>query len=895
MKTFTYLFYKTGVKIFVLFLAVVLSADISAQVIRSYNQIYSNSLRGGHTMFGNTSMHITDANGNPELSQMNDYGAYSNGRTSQYGNDGSNMQFVDIDGGGTSTNILAYGSSWTYSDANSQPASWPNVASLPGGPGNAPLGYGNAPVTPFNTTLTDRRTYYFAKTVNFNPADYSAITFNLNLDDGAVVYVNGTEVGRINMGNGTPTYTTDASSNIEPETISTFSVGTGSPFVNGNNTIQVEVHTSANNESGTDDLFFDAEIIGVTANATLNSSSADLILPAGPNTIKYARLYWGGRINSGMGGAGNINLRTVQIRKGNAGAYQTAIAPSGQVDKAVTTGGSDSVYQSYVDVTSFIASNGGGTYTVANIKAATGSVSGGGNYAGWSIVVVYENPNSSYSSVRIYDGYLQIYAGGNIVTQSITLTGLNAPNTPLAASDAYMTALSWEGDANLATSNSNPDGDFVKLNNVVVSNAHNPATNFWNGTITKNGVDVATKLPNYVNQFGLDLDEMEVGTGYGIAPNATQATVEFGTEADQYFPSVFAFTMKTKEPSIFIDKAVSDALPPYQDLTTNEILTYTLSGSNVGIGAAYNCTIVDTIPSNVTYVPGSLEIISSPGGIAGVKTDGTGDDVAFKDIVGSKTFVKFYIGTGATSSQGGVLASGETYSVKFKVVTPAVANQVTSVANLVRITGEGISGDQYVDDATAIIGPQGGPLPVKMSLFTIVKDNGNALLKWTTANESNCDHFEVDQSFDGINFTKVGSIAANGNSSSLNNYQFSNLLVTSASIIYYRLKVFDKDANVYVTKTIALRLSGVEMIKQFTVYPNPFVSNIKMQLYSDKDEMSTIKIYNVAGQAVVNRSIELQTGDNIVVLKDLESLAKGTYTVEIKTQNGTQTKRIIKN
>lgn len=879
---------------FLLVSTLFLSIILSAQVIRPYTQIYSNSLKGGHTMFGNTVMHIADANGAVQLNQMNDYGSYSNGTTSQYGNDGSNMQFVDVDGGDLSTTLVPFGSSWNYSDASAQPAGWPNVSTLPGGPGAAPLGYG--PTGTVATSLTDRRTYYFTRTVNFNPANYDNIIFGVNLDDGAVIYVNGTEVGRINMPNGTPTYTTNSSNNTEPETITNFTVSAGSPFVNGNNVIQVEVHTSSNNESGTDDLFFDLQMLGVTTDLTFNSSSADLVLPAGTNTIKYARLYWGGRIKSGMGGADNINLRTIQIRKGNSGAYTTGIAPTGQVDKTATTTGTDSVYQSYVDVTSFIASNGAGTYTVANIKSATGSVNNGGNYAGWSIVVVYENPNATYSSVRIYDGYLQVYSGGNITTQSITLSGLNAPNTPLSSSDAYMTAMAWEGDADLATSSNNPDGDFIKLNNVVVSNAHNPATNFWNGTVTKNGADVTTKFPNYVNQFGLDLDEMEVGTGYGIAPNATQATVEFGTEADQYFPSVFAFTMKTKEPSIFIDKAVSDALPPYQDLTTNEILTYTLSGSNVGVGAAYNCTIIDTIPSNVTYVPGSLEVVSSPGGITGIKTDNTGDDVAFKDIAGSKTYVKFYIGTGATSSQGGVLQSGESYSVKFKVITPAVANQVTSVANLVRITGEGISGDQYVDDATAIIGPQGGPLPVKMSLFTIVRDNGNALLKWTTANESNCDHFEVDQSFDGINFTKIGSIAAKGNSSSLNNYQFSNLLLNNAAgIIYYRLKVFDKDANVYVTKTIALRLNSMEMIKQFTVYPNPFVSNVKMQLYSDKDEMSTIKIYNIAGQVVVNRSVELQTGDNIVVLKDLESLAKGTYTVEIQTQNSTQTKRIIKN
>ena len=39
------------------------------------------------------------------------------------------------------------------------------------------------------------------------------------------------------------------------------------------------------------------DIDGNTGNGrvTFNSSSADLILPSGTNTIKFARLYWGGR------------------------------------------------------------------------------------------------------------------------------------------------------------------------------------------------------------------------------------------------------------------------------------------------------------------------------------------------------------------------------------------------------------------------------------------------------------------------------------------------------------------------------------------------------------------------------------------------------------------------
>lgn len=178
--------------------------------------------------------------------------------------------------------------------------------------------------------------------------------------------------------------------------------------------------------------------------------------------------------------------------------------------------GQDSAYQSYIDVTTFISANGSGTYTVADITVATGSTNGGGNFGGWAVVVVYENPVVAYSSVRVYDGFMQVYSGGSPTTQSILLTGLNAPGSPVLASDAYMTTVSWEGDGNLGSSTNNPNGDYIKVNGVAVSNGVNPVTNFWNGTVSKTGFISVPRTPTFLNQMGIDIDEQEVGTGYNI-------------------------------------------------------------------------------------------------------------------------------------------------------------------------------------------------------------------------------------------------------------------------------------------------------------------------------------------------------------------------------------------
>lgn len=885
-----------------------------AQVIKPYSSIYSNSVKGGHTMFGNTITAIynsgSGSTGSVNSTAMNDFGAYSNGNTSQYGNDGSNIQWVDVDGINSDVALVAYGGSnvWKYyslnnysstpanvsgnnwkQDAYSEATNWTAIS--------APFGFGESGTN--SPTQTNRHTYYLRRDISItNPSQYSSIRLTAKYDDGFVIYVNGTEVARANMdGTGaTPAYGDDADDTREYDDGDFVVTIPASSFANGNNQIAVEIHQGSNSST---DLYYDMKLDGVPTQ-TFNSSTADLVMPAGTNTIKFARLFWGGRINSGMGVNSNVNLRTIKIRKGTSGAYTTFTTASTLIDKTVVSG-TDSAYQAYLDVTSFLSSNGAGTYSVADILTAVGNVNGGGYYGGWGIVVVYENLSLPYSSVRVYDGFVQVYNGGSSTNQSITLTGLNVPSNPLVASDAYMTTMAWEGDANLAASASTPAGDYIKLNGYTVGegvrvNAVNPATNMWNGTISKNGAHITTKNPDFKNQMGVDIDEVEVGVNYGILGNATTVTVEFGTEADQYFPSVFAFTMRTKDPTVVLNKTVSDAIAPFGVLQTNETLTYTLSGVNNGPGIAYKTMVVDTIPSNITYVPGSLIVLYAPGFPNDApQTDANDADFAFKATNGSKDYVKFFIGTGKTNVQGGELQAGQTYAVSFQAKTPSLVNLVSTVTNTARITAEGISGELFTDDGSIAIGPSGATTPVKMISFNGKKEGLTALLKWSTANEFQNHHFDIERSTDGMNFIKTGTVAGGGTVTTTRNYQFTDPINgITAKVIYYRLRIVDIDGNSTFSQIVAVRLDGVAM-DAVTLYPNPFTSNIKLQLRSVKEEDVTVRIISTGGQVAAKRSVVLQPGDNIVVIKDLESLARGIYILELQTAGGTISQKIIKN
>jgi uncharacterized repeat protein (TIGR01451 family) len=632
-----------------------------------------------------------------------------------------------------------------------------------------------------------------------------------------------------------------------------------------------------------------AMIDAASSNAPTNATSADLILPTGTNTIKFARLYWGGRLLNSTLASNTDTLRKIKIRKGSTGSYTNLLAAPTSVDQ-YPLNVSEITYQAYADIKPFIQSNGGGTYTIADVPCTTGATANGGNYAGWTIIIAYENTTLPYNSVRIYDGFSLVFNNGASVSQLITLNGLNVPNNPLQLGDATMSTMVWEGDANLGASASNTAGDYIKINDINVSNGVNPINNFWNGSISKNGVFVETKNPNYTNQMGIDIDEVQVGTDYNILPNATSVNIEFGTEADRFYPSVFGFAIKMKEPIVTLDNIVKDA-NNNGFLESNEVLTYTLSGSNLGTGNGLNTFVVDSIPRNVTYVPNSLKIISGPGITTPISvSDAEGDDFGFKSNVGDREYVKIFIGNNATANSGGEMAIGESYVLTVQVKVPLIPG---SVVNTARVTTTSQAGDIFTDDGTAFIGPSNGPTPITLTIFEGKQVNKNAALHWVTENEINNDHFEVEKSEDGIHFYQIANVKGNGSSSTVHEYNLLDHLNANVAIVYYRLKNVDFDGKFYYSKIIAIKITGITNEK-FTVFPNPFIDHIKVMLSVKASSNSILRIIAMDGKVVYTKNIMVQKGENIYVVDALEKLSKASYIVEINTGTEKLIKQIIK-
>lgn len=199
-----------------------------------------------------------------------------------------------------------------------------------------------------------------------------------------------------------------------------------------------------------------------------------------------------------------------------------------------------------------------------------------------------------------------------------------------------------------------------------------------------------------------------------------------------------------------------------------------------------------------------------------------------------------------------------------------------------------------LQDLASNIFPSQSTLPVTLGTFSVAKQGDFAVLNWKTTTEINTDHFEIERSYDGVNFTSVAMKAAAGNTSSDVDYQHSDPINYNYQIVYYRLKTVDQDTRFSYSKIVALRLSNGP-IKNLTVFPNPFTTDLKLQISSLSETTGTVRISNAVGQVVYNRNIILQKGENIVVLTSgLETLKPGMHLMEVITAEGKVTQKIIK-
>jgi hypothetical protein len=165
-------------------------------------------------------------------------------------------------------------------------------------------------------------------------------------------------------------------------------------------------------------------------------------------------------------------------------------------------------------------------------------------------------------------------------------------------------------------------------------------------------------------------------------------------------------------------------------------------------------------------------------------------------------------------------------------------------------------------------------LPVEWLDFnaTLLPEN-QVLLNWTTASEIQNSHFNIQRSFDGVNFENIGKVNGNGTTQEISQYQFKDLQ-PALGRNYYRLEQVDFNGSTHLSNIVEIFVQPSSA--PLLVYPNPAKEYIQFVL---PNTSAQLKIYDLTGKLIHERNFENQIQVN------LTDFSSGYYIYKIENES----------
>ncbi len=181
------------------------------------------------------------------------------------------------------------------------------------------------------------------------------------------------------------------------------------------------------------------------------------------------------------------------------------------------------------------------------------------------------------------------------------------------------------------------------------------------------------------------------------------------------------------------------------------------------------------------------------------------------------------------------------------------------------------------------------PLPVSLNNFSANASNCKVNLNWSTSNETNFSHFELQKSTDRIAFSTITTQAAKCNNSSNCNYNTTTNLYDEKA--YYRLKMIDKDGSFSYSKIVNVtNVCGGK--NQLQVYPNPVkLNSTKITVKYNNSEVKQnglLQLIDAQGKELISKTIQLNTGLNVFDF-NTKQLSSGNYFIKLKVGQALKT------
>lgn len=230
---------------------------------------------------------------------------------------------------------------------------------------------------------------------------------------------------------------------------------------------------------------------------------------------------------------------------------------------------------------------------------------------------------------------------------------------------------------------------------------------------------------------------------------------------------------------------------------------------------------------------------------------------------------------------------------------PVDTNKLTN-AMISRI---GCNGDTYywlikltVTDAAGLstsdssaIYPQCSVLPVILNSIDVTVQGNINMVSWVTSSEINMVAFEVERSYDGVSFQRIGRV----NAQRAPGYGYYNWPDNdhAPGYCYYRIKMIDF-SDYYKYSTIVKAFTEDRNNSGISISPNPVKDRFIIKARMREAGPVTIRLLNNSGVLVKQLQKKATAGMNYFAVEGIAGLQAATYIAEILIQDNE--KRVIK-
>ncbi|NCS87585.1 MAG: hypothetical protein CO127_06240 [Ignavibacteria bacterium CG_4_9_14_3_um_filter_36_18] len=181
-------------------------------------------------------------------------------------------------------------------------------------------------------------------------------------------------------------------------------------------------------------------------------------------------------------------------------------------------------------------------------------------------------------------------------------------------------------------------------------------------------------------------------------------------------------------------------------------------------------------------------------------------------------------------------------------------------------------------------------VPVELASFTVEQVKNEAVLRWTSATETNNSGFEIEKAIISADknikqFQSAGFVKGNGTTTETVSYSFTDKNLNVGRYVY-RLKQIDLDGTMEYSPEVEVEITAPDVFALYQNYPNPFNPSTTIEFSLPVKADVNLSIYNTLGELVTSLNAGLMEAGYHQIKFDASRYTSGTYIYRIKVNGG---------